>query len=306
MEKSIGEDINSATRSYHTALNQSILHFLPLGLPPHTSSHHLYAFGISYFYPIYFIFESTFRDHLSSNALPPRIASILRQLHLPELERAQALERDIKLLLPSPYRVPDSTALPRLETFRQHAQSSLNQKPHLLFAYTWIFYMALFSGGRYIRSKLRNGLASSIVSLPSAQLDASSGLSFWEFDGEYDGEDLKIDYKSRVAALSSQLTDEEGADIVAEGVQIMAFLMNLVKEIAEAVPARAATLVLEAPLDNDQVGTQGPVTRTRLPWFLILRILSPFGLLNIMSSSLGAITFRPPDYGAATTLPVQL
>lgn len=294
------------TRSYHTNLNQSILHFLPLSLIPHTSSHHLYVIGISYFHPIYSVFESSFRNHLHSDPCSSRTATILHKLHLPELERVQALERDINLLLPSLHRVRNTSTAPCLEASKRHIQASLSKKPHLLFAYTWIFYMALFSGGRYIRSKLRAGLASPIVPCPSAHLDVHTGLSFWEFPGELDGEDLKLAYKSRVAALSTELTEEERRDIVAEGVQIMVFLIDLVGEVAEAVPARAAELALEAAPSSDKLGCQGPVARIRPPWILLMRNLFPMYLKEIISAALGVVASRAPEQGAVTPMQVQI
>ncbi|KAL8714050.1 MAG: hypothetical protein Q9225_006653 [Loekoesia sp. 1 TL-2023] len=260
--------------------------------------------GISCYYPIYSAFESSFHNHLHSDPFSSRTATILHKLHLPELERAQALECDIKLLLPSLHQFPNTSTVPRLEAFKRHVQSSLSQKPHLLLAYTWIFYMALFSGGRYIRSKLRAGLATSIASLPSAQLDGHAGLSFWEFPGELDGEDLKLEYKSRVAALSAELTEEERRDIVAEGVQIMIFLIDLVKEVAEAVPARVAELALEAGPSSDKVGFQGPVARIRPPWILLMRNLFPMYFMEIVSAALGVVASRAPD--KVTPIPVQL
>ena len=274
-------------------------------MPPHTHNHTIYALGISYFSHIYSIFESNFRSHLEAEANPQRVSGLLQKLHIPELERTEALERDIKLLLPPSHRGPKSSEIPRLEAFKKHIQSSLAHKPHLLFAYTWIFYMALFSGGRYIRSKLQAGLAASITSLPSAQLDVRAGLSFWDFPGEYDGEDLKLDYKSRVAALSSELTDQERADIVTEGVQIMVFLIDLVKEVAETVPSQAIGLALEVPA-SDFKGCQGPVARIRPPWILLMRSLFPMHFMDILSTGLGVVVSRAPERGNVKTLPVQL
>ncbi|KAL9027414.1 MAG: hypothetical protein Q9196_004058 [Gyalolechia fulgens] len=257
MASSIGNEINLATRSHHATLNQSILHFLPLALPPHTSSYCLYALGISHFYPIYSVFECVFRDRLSLDVAPSRIANILNRLHVPWLERASALERDSRLLLPLLRSGPGFSTGPRSEAFKRHVQLSLSQKPHLLFAYTWIFYMALFSGGRYVRSKFRAGFKSWMAALPAAQLEPHAGLTFWHFPGELDGEDLKLEYKNRVAALSVELTEEERADIVAESVQIMTYLIDVVQEVAEVVPPRAVALALEKPVD-DQAGSHAP------------------------------------------------
>ncbi|KAI4233477.1 MAG: hypothetical protein LQ352_008249, partial [Teloschistes flavicans] len=109
--------------------------------------------------------------------------------------------------------------------------------------------MALFSGGRYIRAKLRDAFTTTTTTplptddddaaTPQTSRDERAGLSFWDFPGAADGEDLKLLYKSRVAALSPTLTDHDRADIVAESVEIMLRLTDVVREVAETAPAAA-------------------------------------------------------------------
>ncbi|KAL8650665.1 MAG: hypothetical protein Q9210_003694 [Variospora velana] len=306
MASSVGDDINRATKLYHTTLNQLILHFLPFALPPNTSSYHLYALGVSHFHPIYAAFETSFRTQLRSAALSPHLAEILHGLHLPDLERAKALQDDINFLLPPSPRAPIPNKVPRLEVFQRHIQVSLARKPHLVVAYTWIFYMALFSGGRYIRSKLRAGLSQSISSASSTEQNKVTGLAFWEFPGERDGEDLKLEYKRRVAALSIQLTDKERVDIVEEGIYIMVSLTGLVREVAEVVPNRAMALALGATAYHIKPDFQGPIARIRPPWLLLVRNLFPFGVMEILSNALGFIASSVPRQDMVNPLPVQL
>ncbi|KAL8903994.1 MAG: hypothetical protein Q9207_003574 [Kuettlingeria erythrocarpa] len=307
MASSIGDEINLATRSFHTTLNQLILHQLPLALPPNTPSHQLYALGISHFQPLYSIFEGTYRDHLGSAVLPQRVAEILRKLHLPSLERAQALENDIRTLLPQSYRAPHTTNDSNLEAFKRHVSATLTQKPHLVIAYTWIFYMALFSGGRYIRSKLRVGLAASMASVASAAADQLAGLSFWDFPGEHDGEDLKIEYKSRVTAVSALLTEQERADIIDEGVKIMVLLTDVVREVAEVVPRQALELALETTSGDKDIPVPGPVSRIRPPWLLLVRSLFPFGIMEAVSAFMATMPPRSSsEQRGVNLMPVQL
>ncbi|KAL8768784.1 MAG: hypothetical protein Q9209_005073 [Squamulea sp. 1 TL-2023] len=290
MTTSIGDEINAATRSHHTTLNQLILELLPLALPPHAASNELYALGISHFLPIYSAIESSLRTYASTENPPLRTHDVLRALHLPALERAEALENDIKLLLPPLHRVPNTCHNPRLQAFRCHIESSLVRKPHLLFAYTWIFYMALFSGGRYIRSKLRTAFTPSNTSTSQRHLDKPAGLSFWNFPGDADGEDLKLEFKARVARLSNDLSEEEKADIVAEGVHIMVSLTDVVREVAETVPERASAL------KND----------TRPSWVLLLRYFVPMGLMGFLSAAVGFASFKAPQDGATTPIPMHV
>lgn len=328
MATSIGDDINLATKSvlfyracnpcprqsltslfrhHHTTLNQLTLQFLPFALPPNTSSHHLYALGLSHFHPLYAAFETSFRTQLCSSASSPRLAGILQELYVADLERAKALQADIDVLLPPSHRALISDKVPRREAFQRHIQESLARKPHLVVAYTWIFYMALFSGGRYIRSKLRAGFGPSISSALPAGLYTPSGLAFWEFPGGHDGEDLKLEYKRRVTAVSSRLTEKERADIIDEGVYIMVHLSDLVREVAEVVPDRAMALALQSPAHNVDPGFQGPLARIRPPWLLLVRSLFPFSAMEFLSTALGFMASRVPGQAVASRpLPVQL
>lgn len=166
--------------------------------------------------------------------------------------------------------------------------------------------MALFSGGRYIRSKLRAGLSASIGSATSTIADQAAGLSFWEFPGVHDGEDLKTEYKSRIAAVSTQLTEQEKEDIIDEGVKIMVLLTDVVREVAEVVPGRALQLALDTPSGDKYTGFLGPVSRIRPPWLLLVRTLFPFGIMELLSACLATVASSSQDQRGVNPLPVQL
>ncbi|CAO1599214.1 hypothetical protein XANCAGTX0491_002950 [Xanthoria calcicola] len=294
--------------SHHTSLNQLILQLLPFSLPPHTSNSHLYALGISHFFPIYSAFESSLRAHRRrSNTSPSRIKNTLGALHINGLERAEGLANDINILLPPLYRDPSPIQHqpPCLEAFKRHIGSSLASKPHLLFAYTWIFYMALFSGGRYIRSKLRAAFTVPNTSKSQHHLDELAGLSFWNFPGDADGEDLKIEFKARVASLSHELTEEERAEIIAESVHIMVSLTEIVREVADTVPERAMA-VTEDTTSDTSTQLKDPVARIRPPWILLLRSIFPMGFMDLVSAATGIAASRGPPHGAGTPMSMQV
>ncbi|KAL8999832.1 MAG: hypothetical protein Q9169_001372 [Polycauliona sp. 2 TL-2023] len=292
MTISIGEEINAATRSHHTTLNQLIIQFLPFSLPPHTSDVYLYALGISHFLPIYSAFESSLRTYNGSKTTPSRTRNTLQALHLPRLERAEALRKDLHTLLPPRPHDAKNIHRPRLEAFERHIQLSLALKPHLLVSYTWIFYMALFSGGRYIRSKLRAGFTPRSTSRSQRHLDEQAGLGFWNFPGDADGEDLRIDFKARIATFSKDLTEEERAEIIAEGVHIMTSLTGVVEEVAVTVPNRAAALAEDADI--------------RSPWVLLLRNLLPLGLMDLFSAATGNATSSAQRHDGVTPRSMQV
>ena len=100
-------------------------------------------------------------------------------------------------------------------------------------------YMALFNGGRWIRAQLLTA-RDSAWRKGSDRLgtDSATGLSFWHFPGNEDGEDLKNAFKLRLAAVEGLLTLVERQDIVGEAQQIFQHLALLVGELDEMVAVR--------------------------------------------------------------------
>jgi len=89
-----------------------------------------------------------------------RTHSLLTHLRLPGLLRAGRLLADIRTLT----NTPDHQISAQLQAisqsgpladFLQHTKTSVEANPHVLLAYAWVLYMALFSGGRYLRAALK-------------------------------------------------------------------------------------------------------------------------------------------------------
>ncbi|KAK4137900.1 heme oxygenase-like protein [Trichocladium antarcticum] len=170
----LGDSINIATRSVHAKLNKSILAYLPLALPPQTHNPSLYVSGLLHIAPVYLAFESLWQDLLDSHEQtqpsaeddehppnPERVHSILRALHLPGLMRAESLLSDIRALTGWTDAVVDHeinavSQTGPLADFLTHIHHTINNHPPTLIAYAWILYMALFSGGRFIRATLES------------------------------------------------------------------------------------------------------------------------------------------------------
>ena len=207
----------------------------------------------------------------------------LQKLWMPELERAGRLRRDLSHLTCGDSSSHD-TAGPRLKGLTQHISSSTSRKPHLLLAYTWLLYMALFSGGRYIRARLREAgrefwTSTSREKEKGGDIDIDkASLSFWNFDGEADGEDVKAEFKQRVAEIEGWLTGEEREEVVREAVFIMESLMGVVEEIAETVgredPCRKAA--------GRHGGVEGEEPSV---WWLCLKHILPMGMFELITGA---------------------
>lgn len=144
-------------------------------------------------------------------------------------------------------------------TFVTHIHESISVKPHLYLSYTWVLYMAIFSGGRYIRAKLSSAGEDFWANTPpveSGENEYDRGcraevegpenwpLSFWNFSGSSDGEDLKADYKFRVGEIERVLTMKEREEIITEAVEIMKRLLQIIRKIEVAVAEGVAKVII--------------------------------------------------------------
>ena len=273
---------------------------------------------MSNFLPIYSTFESSFRALSSQN--------VLLHLHIPALERSSHLQHDLKNLainlrlhFPALFdqneKEDDSTSEdnPQLKVFVSHIRSCLIAKPHLLVAYTWIFYMAIFSGGRYIRAKLQdagNDFWACEVDLenrneshvPRNPTDPAvkSPLSFWSFPGAFDGEDLKADYKARILELELGLTVDERREVVDEAVDIMCKLLEIVDGIDTSIATgRVLTQPPKPTTTADE--RESPTWST-----LLVKHLLPMGLAELLASIRPRVTSSEVDSSASVAVPVAV
>ncbi|KAL9124478.1 MAG: hypothetical protein Q9217_006194 [Psora testacea] len=256
----LAQRINSATRRAHIESNALILSLLPLALKPHVADPCLYVRGMRCIYEIYFAFEHITRTVLHDPSPPQqydcRTVAAVRRLHIPALERRWRLARDIDQLT-NPRgeekglivtRAQLSQRQPRLVGFLSHVYSRLPRRPHLLLAYHFLFYHALFNGGRHIRAQLK-AAGCRFWHHPDAKEHAGSSrcdefenkLSFWHFDSEEDGEDLKAEFRRRYEEVEAAFTEEEKEEIVEEARYVMAELLGVVQEMGEVIGLGKAT-----------------------------------------------------------------
>ncbi|KAK3174192.1 hypothetical protein OEA41_001436 [Lepraria neglecta] len=294
---SLSQRINIATRPSHTHLNALILSLLPLGLPRHATDPTLYAKGLQHVLPIYEAFEGAFRllslrceNEDGGQGLP--LVEAMSALYVQKLERVERLRRDIEKILGTNHHFSEERA--RLDAFTTHMNTSIASKPHLLLAYTWLLYMALFSGGRYIRVKLRQaGSGFWTGSGGEKGTDMDDYLSFWTFDGQEDGEDIKTEFKRRFAGVEAYLTDEECEDVVQEAVYIMQSMLEVVGEIAETVGTRQAGLAIgqygEIGRGEKSTVEVAEADEPSMRWLFLKHVL-PMGMAELIAGASRAVT----------------
>ena len=236
---------------------------MPLALPPYSQSPEIYTIGLQRLAPIYLSFESAWSGIVdlqpldASQAIDHRVLSALKHLYIPEMLRTQRLGNDLSCLLHQPLEEIDDM-LEHLEglqlhRFLHHLEQTCAGKPHILIAYAWIMYMALFNGGRWIRAQLLAARDSSWRlsaferTFENAEADPSLGLAFWHFPGEDDGEGIKNDFKARLNDVECLLDVEQRQDIVNEALSIFKYLALLVGELDEIVAAKRLPVSSSVP-----------------------------------------------------------
>lgn len=320
----LSQRINNSTRPLHTHLNALILSLLPLALPPHTSDSRIYLRGIAHILPIYEAFEEEFRLLLArleeegtdgdgdglqedpkSNGREDKIQKsgraevlqALNQLYMSELERTCRLRQDIFAFSP----IPDISVPPRLAGCTTHIHSTLSLHPHLLLAYTWVLYMALFSGGRYIRAQLRQAdpVSSNRKFNDEKYEDVNDRLSFWTFKGDRDGEEFKAEFKKRFMEVERCLTEREKEQVLQEAVYIMGAVIGVVEEIAglvgntrsaqqaELATGLGASTKSNDWLDNDNIQSQERDEPSMQR--LLLKHILPLGMVELISEAAEAL-----------------
>lgn len=175
---------------------------------------------------------------------PAQIVEFLQTLRPKGLARSGRLKKDLEYLNgmhPTDFDVMLSQYPgEQVAEFCAHIRRRVGKKPHVLVAYAWCFYMAVFSGGRWIRGELLK--AGTDFWLKGREAGGEKhhdekaqlqdvGLSFWSFPGEHDGLDIKEDFKSRLASAEALFTPEERIDIVEEAKIIFRLSANLVHEL---------------------------------------------------------------------------
>lgn len=275
----------------HTRLNKLITTRLALALPPYSTSPKLYAQGINTFGEIYLVFENCWQFRSNDTQGKARAGEVgewsqherevrqwLCDLVPSGLWRSQDVQDDVETLETLTGLDLDVAQSPELLAFTEHIYKITKEKPHVLVAYAWIMYMAVFSGGRWIRQQLIDaGPAFWGFHTESEQLnfdlgrDATQGFLIFFFEGRQDGEDIKADFKRRLERAEELLTPEERSDIVSEAQIIFEHCISIVEGLDKQLDTQSQLSKIEQAKAD---ATLRSATRTSSTWSLGLLLAS--------------------------------
>lgn len=247
-------------------------------LPPNCNSHYLYMIGIQRIAIIYSLFEDIWEKRLAKHNkkspctcqtcakpffsnLSDRHADIYRQVAVPNIMRCPRLEwdmhnmgnHDLQTCYPPQfaevYNILNKLDHgPCLDDFLLRMQEAFATKPHVLLSYTWLFYMALFFGGKFIYQQLnsagldfwpplteqeRRGMS---AKMPDGDVESPGWpyLHFWRFDDTDDGKEgilTRTAFEKGFHAASLLLTEQERQDVVEECQEIYHHLEMMIYDL---------------------------------------------------------------------------
>ena len=223
-------EINASTKQQHDVLNSLITNRLPLALPPHAPDLTFLGLGLATFAQIYFNLEDAWQEVVDSlyssdttlcGTHDVLALESLATMRPRGMKRSLRLEHDLQHI--SKHTGVDTPSIdPAQRQMLRRMRTNIRAKPHTLIAYGWVMYMAIFSGGRWIKQKLsdagpgfwhdqgRHNNLEGEGSMPTER----SGYSFLFFDGDKSGEDIKALFKARLTEAEALLTVSERQDII--------------------------------------------------------------------------------------------
>lgn len=180
--KSLAHQINVGIASSHTNINRLILDRMPKAVPPHADNPSTYITGLLHIGAVYIAFESLWHNilgfhsdiaptpyiypfsnnpsqHDETPQITKRIRHVLEAAYWSDMLRAARIKADIRSMTGWSDHVIDEQIRSvgtsgRLGKFTLHIRDVVFAKPHLLLAYAYCLYLALLSGGSYIRTEL--------------------------------------------------------------------------------------------------------------------------------------------------------
>ncbi|SPO00671.1 uncharacterized protein DNG_03419 [Cephalotrichum gorgonifer] len=271
----LADALRSATGTIQTQLDSLIMCRLPLALPPQATDPSTYASGLLHIAPIYMTFEALWEDVLtlpseglpsSSHVTSPQTTSsepnsgvihlgkfkrphlplhtriVLSKLSIPGLQRTQALRSDLERLIGWSL-VELDAELRRIVTsggavsqFTSHIRETVEQCPHILIAYGYVFYMVLFATagevtlGSTSKKESRKTMYSSGYGTDFGSM-SSSPVNFLQFDAIYNGEDFKVAFEERLLESEFLLSEDEKKDIVDETTIIFGEILSIMEHL---------------------------------------------------------------------------
>lgn len=223
----LGNRINMNTRHEHDAVNKTVTLKFAIAL----RDGRIYRQGIQAFYHVFKNVEILIDQEL--NQTPRSKTGELLNLFWDErISRTNALTKDLLYFYNNDPKKFENPIREEQIDFVEHIYKVHKEKPHVLLAYCHVMYLALFAGGRVMKSSIAKsaGLFPQVDGQTTEEV-SKYGTNLYQFDVE-DDQVLRQSYKREFELATRQgLTEEEKLDIIEEAKEIYRRNASMVRGI---------------------------------------------------------------------------
>lgn len=237
--KTLQDELQYAIRHDHLIINRLISTRMPLCLPPKSDNPLRFALGLTAFAHLYASYEYAWETIVSQSSKPP---AYLLDLETTGLSRHLRLSRDLhslKHLVGSSGAKRMQKIQNQTEHFRRDIFHVCQDKPHLILAWAWTMYLAIFNGGRYIRAGLEDAG-------DDFWGTKTYPLEFWNFEGKDDGQEIHDAFKENFDKAAEHLTREQKDEVIAEAKRVFHVVEDVVHVLDQKVGQDEASEIVAA------------------------------------------------------------
>ncbi|EDK43292.1 heme oxygenase [Lodderomyces elongisporus] len=204
--------INTETRSLHDKVDKLVTLKLAIAL----RNYKVFRQGLQAFYHVFASIETSLHHQLDTYP-DSEWSKMLSQVWKPEIARKEKAEQDLLFFYnDDKSKFVDPMMIEQIK-FANHIKQVTAEKPYLLFAYLHVMYLALFAGGRIMRSSFAKatGMYPRKDGLSHEEI-VKLGTNFFTFDVA-DENLLRVIYKRDYELVTRNgLTEEQKQEIIEE------------------------------------------------------------------------------------------
>lgn len=235
--------INFHTRDAHNKVNA----YMSVRIAFALKHGFIYRQGILAFYHVFDAVEQE-QDRLMQNPQTDeekQMQHVLGQFWLEEFRRTGRIFKDLEVLYSPEYSNAESlsnfvshdTLAPQLQNFVDYIHRTVQQDPCTILAYCHVLYLALFAGGKVMRSNLyrHTGLFPKFEYLSPKEL-VLRGTNFFTFSDEGTDAENKLRWRYKEGyelATRQELSEAQKTQIIQVSREIFDWNMDVIGEIGE-------------------------------------------------------------------------
>lgn len=235
--------INFHTRDAHNKVNA----YMSVRIAFALKHGFIYRQGILAFYHIFEAVEQELDRLLQDpqTVEEKQMQHVLSQFWIEEFRRSGRIFKDLELLYSPEYSdaqalrdfVDNHALAPQLQSFVDFIHSTVQQDPCTILAYCHVLYLALFAGGKVMRSNIyrHTGLFPRFEHLSPKEL-VKRGTNFFTFSDDGTDAENKLRWKYKEGyelATRQELSESQKTRIIQVSGQIFDWNMDVIGEIGE-------------------------------------------------------------------------